>query len=133
MNNFKNVFSFQDNKFFMNIYKEEKPWGNFERFVANEQCTVKLLTVNPQESLSLQYHKNRDEFWKILEGNPRLTIGEETIVTKPNEEYFIPRGTKHRVSSQDEIVRILEIMLGEYDENDIVHLEDKYGRMNKYM
>lgn len=44
----------------MKIYKEERPWGNFERFTHNEISTVKILTVNPNEELSLQYHHNRE-------------------------------------------------------------------------
>ncbi|HEY4501282.1 MAG TPA: hypothetical protein VJI70_03425 [Candidatus Paceibacterota bacterium] len=41
---------------------EERPWGNFERFTLNEKTTVKIITVNAGESISLQTHENRDEF-----------------------------------------------------------------------
>lgn len=115
----------------MTPYKEQRPWGQFERFLANEACTVKIITVNPGESLSLQYHKNRDEFWKVLQGNPVLVIGEQTIAAKPDEEFFIPRTTNHRITAGKEQVKVLEIAVGQYDENDIVRLQDKYHRLTE--
>lgn len=111
-------------------YVEQRPWGSFERFLANEVCTVKMITVYPGEALSLQYHRHRDEFWKVLEGNPVLVIGEQTIVAKPDDEFSVPRETNHRMSAGKEQVKVLEIAVGEYDENDIVRLEDKYNRTN---
>jgi mannose-6-phosphate isomerase-like protein (cupin superfamily) len=50
--------------------EEQRPWGSFRRFTENEISTVKIITVNADQELSLQYHKNRDEFWKVLAGNP---------------------------------------------------------------
>ena len=49
--------------------KEQRPWGNFERFTLNEKTTVKIITVNAGEELSLQKHNNRTEFWKIISGS----------------------------------------------------------------
>lgn len=111
-------------------YVEQRPWGQFERFLSNEQCTVKILTINPEQALSLQYHKLRDEFWRVLEGNPVLVIGEQIIPAKPDEEFFIPKETNHRITAGKEQAKILEIAVGQYDENDIVRLKDKYNRPN---
>lgn len=113
----------------MTPYKEQRPWGQFERFTANEVCTVKVITINPKQALSLQYHKLRDEFWKVLQGEPIFVIGEQTIVAKPNEEFFVPKETNHRIAAQEETVKVLELAFGQYDENDIVRLEDKYHRI----
>lgn len=113
----------------MNPYIEKRPWGQFERFLANEACTVKIITVNPGESLSLQYHKLRDEFWKILQGDPTLVVGDKTIVAKPDEEFYIPKETNHRITAGREQVKVLEIAVRDYDENDIVRLEDRYNRV----
>lgn len=107
---------------------EQRPWGQFERFTKQEPVTVKILTVNPGEALSLQYHKFRDEFWKILQGEPILVVGDKTIIAKPDEEFFIPRETNHRITAQSQTVKVLEIAFGQYGENDIVRLEDKYSR-----
>ncbi len=112
----------------MNILSKAKPWGNSLTLTQNENSTVKLLTVKKGEALSLQYHQNREEFWKILKGNPELVIGEKTIEAHPDEEYSVLRTIKHRISAPTDDVLILEISKGTFDENDIVRLKDKYGR-----
>ena len=107
---------------------EERPWGSFERFCENDVCTVKIITVNANEEISLQYHKHRDEFWKVLQGKPKLIIGNKTVEAKEGEEFFVSKGTKHRITSGKETVKVLEIAFGKFDEDDIVRLEDRYKR-----
>jgi len=109
-------------------YKEERPWGNFEQFTHNEISTVKILNVIPNQELSLQYHNHRDEFWRVISGKPIIVLGEETIPAKEGDEFFIPRGTKHRIKTEEHPGSLLEISFGNFDENDIVRLEDKYNR-----
>ena len=109
-------------------YTEERPWGNFERFTQNEQSTVKIITVKAGEGLSLQYHTKRAEFWKVLSGEPTITIGEKVAQAKVGDEFFVAPQEKHRIQAGNAETRILEVALGEFDENDIVRLEDKYGR-----
>lgn len=112
----------------MDKYLEKKPWGNFEQFCKNEVCTVKIINVDPNEELSLQYHIHRDEFWKILLGKAIIVIGEQIKDGKEGDEFFIPKGTKHRIKTENSSVKILEISFGKFDEDDIVRLEDKYKR-----
>ncbi|MBW2970443.1 phosphomannose isomerase type II C-terminal cupin domain [Candidatus Woesearchaeota archaeon] len=112
----------------MEKYKEERPWGEFEQYCKNQQCTVKIITVKPQEELSLQYHNHRDEFWKVIKGKAQITLGDKIIEAKEGDEFYIPKKTKHRITTQESQVKILEISFGEFDENDIVRLEDKYKR-----
>jgi len=107
---------------------EKRPWGAFEEFCRNEACTVKIITVNAGEELSLQYHRHRDEFWKILQGRPKLVIGGKTITGKEGDEFFVTKGTKHRITADSSDAKILEIAFGKFDENDIVRLEDRYKR-----
>ena len=52
----------------MNKKQDIRPWGEEEIFTMNEKTTVKILTINPAERCSLQYHNHRKEFWKIIEG-----------------------------------------------------------------
>lgn len=111
----------------MEKYTEERPWGGFERFTLNELSTVKIITVKAGEAFSLQYHNNRAEFWKILKGEGLVTVGDETRKTTEDEEIFIPKNTNHRMQGITDI-SFLEIAMGEFDEKDIVRLEDKYGR-----
>lgn len=108
----------------------QRPWGSFRQFTQNEQATVKLLFITPEQELSLQTHKKRKEFWHVLQGNPELVIGEEVIQTKPGDEFTVAIGKKHRVRTPhtEEEAVLLEIAYGEFDENDIVRYDDKYGR-----
>lgn len=112
----------------MKIYKENRPWGNFERFSQNENTTVKILKVNPNEELSLQFHHHRDEFWKVIEGEGTIIIGEESKTGRKGDEFFIPKETNHQIKTGNSSVTILEISFGDFDENDIVRLKDKYNR-----
>ncbi len=105
-----------------------RPWGTEDLFVTNENVTVKLLYVKAGEACSLQYHTHRKEFWKVIAGSPELTIGEEVIRAHTGEEFTVPALTHHRITAVETDVTILEISTGDFDETDIVHLEDKYGR-----
>lgn len=108
---------------------EERPWGNFVRYTHNEQTTVKIITIKPGEGLSLQSHEKRREFWRILKGRPHVTIGDLTVVGQSGDEFDIPEKTLHQISSTDDEVQFLEIAFGEFDENDIVRVSDRYGRV----
>ena len=108
----------------------DKPWGKFEQYAHNVPCTVKIITVNPGGTLSLQYHHRRDELWVVLDPGARVEIGDKVLHPEPEEKLFIPRGTVHRLSCDGERpARILEVSFGEFDEDDIVRLEDVYGRI----
>jgi mannose-6-phosphate isomerase len=89
---------------------------------------VKVITVKPGESLSLQYHHRRDEFWHVLSGDGTAEIDGQSLKLEPGGTCFIPRGTKHRVHGGASVLVFLELAFGDFDENDIIRLEDKYGR-----
>lgn len=109
--------------------KEQRPWGDFERFTLNEKTTVKIITVNPHEQLSLQKHNHRSEFWKVISGSGIVTIGQEKINAKKGDSFSVSSQTEHRMEAGDEALVVLEITFGDFDENDIERLEDKYGRV----
>ena|SRR6185437_5337455 len=108
--------------------KEIRPWGNFERFTLNEQTTVKIITVEPQQAFSLQTHAHRGEFWRVLRGSGRITVADTIYDAKEGDQFFIPQGAKHRAECEVESLQFLEIAFGQFDENDITRLEDRYGR-----
>jgi mannose-6-phosphate isomerase len=109
--------------------KVEKPWGNFEQYTHNLPCPVKIITVVAGGMLSRQYHKKRDELWVVLDPGACVELEGEVLHPEPEEKLYIPRETVHRLSSVGAApVRILEISFGEFDEDDIVRLEDVYGR-----
>jgi len=111
-----------------NYEKEIRPWGEFERFTLNEESTVKLITVHAGEEFSLQSHKHRDEFWRILSGTGVITLGKEQRHVHAGEDFFTPAGHEHRLKGGPEGIVFLEISFGDFDEEDITRLEDKYGR-----
>jgi mannose-1-phosphate guanylyltransferase/mannose-6-phosphate isomerase len=109
--------------------KVEKPWGEFEQYTHNQNSTVKIITATPGGILSSQYHFKRDELWVVLDEGARVELGDEMLHPQPQQKIFIPRETIHRLSAVgDKPVRVLEISFGEFDEEDIVRLEDAYGR-----
>jgi len=113
----------------LNIYEEERPWGSFRKFTDNVLSTVKILTLNPNEELSLQSHHKREEFWRVISGDGVFEVGDKKNIVETGSEQYIPVKTKHKISAGIEGIEILEISLGEFDEGDIVRYEDKYGRV----
>ncbi|MGC9605815.1 MAG: phosphomannose isomerase type II C-terminal cupin domain [Minisyncoccia bacterium] len=109
-------------------FHEERPWGEFTEFTRNKPSTVKLITVRPGEALSLQCHSMRDEFWRVISGEGIAEIGKVRMPAQAGGEFFIPRGTYHRLEGGASPLTVLEIALGAFDDDDIVRLEDRYGR-----
>ncbi len=109
-------------------FSVERPWGQFRQFAHNEFSTVKIISVNPHSSLSLQYHNHRSEFWRVISGHPIITIGKKEIEASPGDEFTIKEKELHRLSAKNDAVQVLEIAYGDFDEDDIIRVEDKYGR-----
>jgi len=111
-----------------NYEKVERPWGNYERFTLNEQTTVKIITIITGESLSLQTHEHRDEFWRVIKGSGVISIEGKSEDAHEGDNFFIPRFAEHRAIAGPDGLIILEIAFGDSDESDITRLEDQYGR-----
>lgn len=109
----------------------EKPWGRFEQFTHNQISTVKILIVAPGARLSYQSHQKREEFWVCIEGQVIAWINDVAYTMEKGHELWIPQGAKHRLIGSIEGGKILEISLGEFDEEDIIRYEDDYGRESK--
>lgn len=107
--------------------KVVRPWGNFKEFIKNKKCTVKIIEIKPRGELSLQYHKKREELWYFLD-NGIIQLGKVKRKVKAGEMIKIPKKKSHRILAGLKNVRVLEISLGNFSENDEVRLEDKYGR-----
>ena len=108
-----------------------RPWGQVKQYTLNEKTTVKIISVKPGEALSLQYHAHRKELWVVLSGTGTMQIGEKKIPAKKGDEFVVEAGVHHRISASEEPIEFLEVAFGDFDENDIVRLEDKYGRLSK--
>jgi len=114
------------------IFEDKRPWGKFRSFPHKPARSIKIITVNPGGSLSLQYHNNRSEFWVVLDKGLEITVGDQVWQPEENEEVFIPPRIQHRVKGIGSApARIMEIWIGDSDEEDIVRLDDIYGRHDK--
>ena len=112
----------------MKISYDTRPWGTEEILTVNEPSTVKILTINPGQRTSLQYHNHRKEFWKLIEGEAIFEIDGKLIDAKIGDEYEVDVNTNHRLVGKNVSGKILEISFGDFDENDIVRIEDDYNR-----
>ena len=110
------------------VFQIERPWGNFRQFTHNDPSTIKIVTVKPNEILSLQSHKYRSEFWHVISGDGTVEIGEVKKNTTVGDEHEIAIGEKHRLGAGLNGIQVLEIAIGDFEEEDITHYEDKYGR-----
>ena len=116
-----------------NLSWVESPWGAYLTVFTSPETTVKILRVNPHQSLSLQYHERRDEHWTLVPptvGAVRFIINGRHLTAQPDVRYHVPRKVLHRITNDSDIaIQVLEVITGEYDEDDIVRISDKYGRV----
>jgi mannose-6-phosphate isomerase len=109
----------------------DKPWGSELIWAVTDVYAGKILLVKEGESLSLQFHKEKDESWFVLDGRARLELGKpgegvlgEEIIAAGQAFHFAP-GTVHRLTALED-TRIIEVSTPQLD--DVVRLEDNYGR-----
>ena len=112
----------------------KRPWGGFIKFIDNKPCTVKILQVKKEESLSLQIHRLRKELWYVVSGKIRVVRGKNLKSLRKQclgegEYVRIPKNFLHRMEGIKNS-KVLEISTGKFLENDEIRIEDKYGRKN---
>ncbi len=107
-----------------------RPWGSYDSIENGPRFQVKRLKVKPGAVLSLQLHHHRAEHWIVVSGTARITRGEEVFLLEENQSTYIPIGVRHRIENPGKIpLHIIEVQSGSYlGEDDIVRLEDHYGR-----
>ncbi len=109
----------------------DKPWGWELIWADTDAYAGKILFVKAGESLSLQFHREKDESWYVESGRAKLELGDagqealdEEVVTSGACFRYRP-GTVHRISALEDTT-ILEVSTPQLD--DVVRLEDSYGR-----
>lgn len=114
----------------MQNYKEERPWGTFENLLDSKYCKVKELVIKKGQAPSYQYHDKRSEVWVVVQGEAVVTLDGEERTYVVGEVVKVPVGVAHRVENKsDEDLKFIEVQTGTYfGEDDIVRLEDNYGR-----
>ncbi|KKR62962.1 hypothetical protein A2643_01230 [Candidatus Nomurabacteria bacterium RIFCSPHIGHO2_01_FULL_39_220] len=109
-------------------FTKERPWGNFRQLTHNSSSTVKIHKIKPGEATSWQSHAKRSEFWYIVSGDGQVLIEDKKYNVTPGNEYNAPVGAKHRWMAGPSGMVLVEVANGDFDEEDIVRYEDKYGR-----
>lgn len=107
-----------------------RPWGSYDSIERGQRYQVKRISVKPGEKLSLQMHHHRAEHWIVVAGTAKITIEDQSFLVTENESTFIPLGKRHSLENPGKIpLELIEVQSGSYlGEDDIVRLEDKYGR-----
>lgn len=110
-----------------------RPWGKYDSIDNGKGYQVKRITVKPGAKLSLQMHHHRAEHWIVVSGTAKVTNGKKTFILHENESTYIPVGTIHSLENPCKVIlEIIEVQTGSYlGEDDIVRLEDIYGRVKK--
>lgn len=108
-----------------------RPWGKYDSIDIGNRYQVKRITVMPGEQLSLQMHHHRAEHWVVVAGTAKVTHGDTVQLVGENQSIYIPVGTVHALENPGKIpMEIIEIQTGAYlGEDDIIRLEDRYGRV----
>lgn len=117
----------QEHLFHRKVYR---PWGSYDSIDMGDRFQVKRIVVKPGAALSLQKHHKRAEHWIVVSGVAEVTCDENVFELRENESTYIPLGSVHRLRNRGEMpVELIEVQSGHYlGEDDIVRLEDVYGR-----
>ncbi|WP_044874953.1 mannose-1-phosphate guanylyltransferase/mannose-6-phosphate isomerase [Pseudomonas sp. LFM046] len=108
-----------------------RPWGVYDCIDSGPRYQVKRITVQPGARLSVQMHHHRAEHWIVVSGTAKVTNGETTYLVTENQSTYIPIGQVHALENPGKIpLELIEVQSGSYlGEDDIVRLEDVYGRV----
>jgi len=110
-----------------------RPWGEYYGWDSGNGWNLKTIYIKPKSRLSLQYHKQREEWWLLVFGDALAETREGKKHTRfdlrKGEVFRVGKGQVHRLSSKKGGV-IVEVAYGKFDENDIVRLEDDHGRVS---
>ena len=129
-----------------------RPWGYFGLYSDNEKCTTKILYIKPGQCLSMQLHIKRAQFYLLLDDDFTVEYStkpvpfemfsdtkevvkwfdshHEIYVGKAGSMFGFEKRTIHRIiyNGYNDYGRCLDLAFGENDEEDIIRLDDQYGR-----
>jgi mannose-1-phosphate guanylyltransferase/mannose-6-phosphate isomerase len=102
-----------------------RPWGHFLTLAEGPGYQVKMLTLEPHASISLQYHKHRAERWTVVEGEAEVYVDGAVSRLKTHASVEIACGVRHRLSNPlDRPLKVIEVQSGDYlGEDDIIRLD----------
>lgn len=110
--------------------KAAPPWGQWFVLEDEKDFKVKRIEVLPGKRLSYQKHFKREEHWYVVKGSARVTIDGQDHFLGEGDCIKIGREAPHRVENEGkELLVFIEVQRGEYfGEDDIIRIEDDYGR-----
>jgi mannose-1-phosphate guanylyltransferase/mannose-6-phosphate isomerase len=107
----------------------EKPWGKVTTYALNQPSSVRVITIEPAQETSEHYHHLRDEMWIVLDEGLKVQIGNRVVDARPGDEYVVSSEEPHRITNTgSRRGRVLEIAYGYTTEDDVLRLQDDYGR-----
>lgn len=113
----------------MYLDADNRPWGRWEEYLNEPGYRVKRIVVLPGKRLSLQKHEHRREHWVIVQGSGLFTLDGDVRRVEIGDALFIPQGGVHRIENDTAgYLVIIETQLGLCLEDDIIRLEDDFGR-----
>lgn len=108
---------------------DDRPWGRWEEYLNETGYRVKRIIVHPSRRLSLQKHQHRREHWVIAQGRGLFTLNDAVHRVEVGDAVEIAIGDVHRIENDgEEDLVIIETQLGHCVEDDIIRLEDDFGR-----
>lgn len=116
----------------MELEHDERPWGSYTVLEDAPDHKVKRIEVLPAKRLSYQRHEKRAEHWFVVQGEGVVTIDGVDHPVSQGTAIDIPLGAAHRIANTgNETLVFIEVQHGEYfGEDDIIRLEDDFGRVD---
>lgn len=117
------------------MIKVVRPWGYYIDYHRTDNCVMKKIVIYPGQSISKQYHNNRDEFWYIQSGDFEFSVNSMVQRSSAPMTYLIKAPEVHKVSNIGKVdLVIYEMQFGDMcDEADIVRVEDQYNRITVHL
>lgn len=111
--------------------KTVRPWGEYYGWDSGKGWNLKTIYIRKNRRVSLQYHHHREEWWLLVSGDAYAVIhdsaGEHTVPLRKGEVIRVIKRQVHRLGSKKGGT-VVEVAYGNFDENDIVRLQDDHGR-----
>ena len=108
----------------------QRPWGAWHVLDEGPGYKVKRIEVWAGQRLSYQTHEHRAEHWAVVQGTATVTLDGETFEVPTGGSCEVAIGVPHRIANRHDVqLVVIEVQRGDYTgEDDIVRLEDDYGR-----
>ena len=107
-----------------------RPWGTFSTVEEGEGYKIRHVMLEPEQSLSLQIHKHRNEYWIVIKGTAKVTIEDKELFVRENESIYVAKSQTHRLENQTKTrLELIEVQVGEYvGEDDVIRIEEAIQR-----